>query len=74
MSFNSSVNKKSRDLNSGSHVLNLPTGTKLYVRSRLYNRGRKVRNYALFFRPNGILPTNGLIKEKIKPIPTEEIA
>ena len=73
MSFNSFLNEGSRVLNNGNHVLDLPTGIRLYVKNRLYNRGRKVRSCALFFRPNGILPTNGLIREKVKSILTGEI-
>ena len=73
MSFNSSLNEELRNLNSGSHVLDLPTGTRLYVKSRLHDGGRKVRSNTLFFRLNGILPTNGLIRKKIKPISIGEI-
>jgi hypothetical protein len=68
MPFNSFSNKGLRVLNNGNHMLDLPTGTRLYVRSRLHNGSKKVRSYTPFFRPNGILPVNGLIREKIKPI------
>jgi hypothetical protein len=54
-------------------VLNLPTGIKIYVRSRLHDKDRKVRSYTPFFRPDGILPADGLTKKETEPIPTEEI-
>jgi hypothetical protein len=73
MPFNSFSYKKPRDLNDRNHILNLSAGIRLYLRSRLYNRGRKVRSYTSFFKPDGILPTDGLIKEKIKPILIKEI-
>jgi hypothetical protein len=73
ISFNSSSYKKSRDLNDRNYVLNLPIRIKICVRSRLHNGNKKIRSGTLFFRLNGILPANGLIKEKVKPIPTKEI-
>ena len=74
MSPDNFSNEKSRNLNNGNHVLDLPTGTRLYLGSRLYDRGREIRSGTLFFRPDGTLPANGLTKEKVKPIPTEETA
>ena len=44
----------------------------MYVRSRLYDKDRKVRSYTPFFRLNGILPADGLIREKTEPIPAGE--
>jgi hypothetical protein len=52
-------------------MLDLFTETRVYLASRLHDEGRKVRSYTLFFRLNGILPANGLTREKVKPIPTE---
>jgi hypothetical protein len=49
-------------------VLDLSIGIRIYVRSRLHDRDKKIRNYTLFFRPDGILLTNGFIKKTIKPI------
>jgi hypothetical protein len=46
----------------------------MYVGSRLYDRGRKVRSYTPFFRPDGILPANEFTREKVKPIPIGETA
>jgi len=74
MSSNSFLNKKSRNLNNKNHVLDLPTGTRLYLDSRLHDRDREIRSGTPFFRPNRILPVNGLTKEKVKPIPIREIA
>jgi hypothetical protein len=74
MSPNSFLNKKLRNLNNGNHVLDLPTGIRLYLNNRLYDRDREIRSDTLFFRLDGILPANGLIKKKVKPIPTEKIA
>jgi hypothetical protein len=73
MSFDSFLNKKLRNPNDGNHVLDLLTGTRLYLGSRLYYKSRKVRSCTLFFRPDRTLPTNGFIKEKVKPVPTREI-
>jgi hypothetical protein len=44
------------------------------VGSRLYNKNKVIRSYTLFFRLNGILLTNGLIKKTIKSIPTGKTA
>jgi hypothetical protein len=74
MSPSDSQSLKRRDLNDKSHVLNLPTGAKIYVRSRLYNKNRKIRSYTLFFRLDGILSTNRLIKKTIEPVSTEKTA
>jgi hypothetical protein len=73
MPFNSSSYKKSRDLNDRNYILDLFAETKLYLRSRLYNRNRKVRSCTLFFRLNGTLLINGFIREKVKSIPIREI-
>ena len=72
MPFNSFSYKGSRVSNDRNHVLDLSTWTRMYVKNRLYDRNRKVRSYTLFFRPDGILPTNGFIREKIKPIPIKK--
>jgi hypothetical protein len=72
MSPDSSLNKELRNLNNGNYVLDLPTGTRLYLDSRLYYRGRKIRSYTLFFRLDGTLPTDGFIREKVKPISIKE--
>jgi hypothetical protein len=45
----------------------------MYLASRLHDRDRKVRNYTPFFRLNGTLPANGLIREKTEPIPVKKI-
>jgi hypothetical protein len=74
MSPNNSSNKKSRNLDDKNHVLDLPTGTRLYVKGQLYNKNKEIRSYTLFFRSDGILPANGLTKKKIKPIPIKETA
>jgi hypothetical protein len=74
MSPDSFSNKESCDLNSGGHMLDLPIRIRLYVGSRLHDKGKKIRNYTLFFRPDRILPANGFIRKKVKPIPTEENA
>jgi hypothetical protein len=39
------------------------------LRTRLYNKNRKVRSHTLFFRIDGVLPADGLTKKKIKLIP-----
>jgi hypothetical protein len=45
----------------------------MYVGSRLRDRSRKIRNYTLFFRPDGILPADELTREEIEPILIKEI-
>jgi hypothetical protein len=45
----------------------------MHVKSRLYDRDRKVRNYTPFFKLDGILPVNGFIREKTEPIPVRKI-
>jgi hypothetical protein len=45
----------------------------MYVRSRLHDKDRKIRSYTLFFRPDGTLLTDGLIKEIIELIPTKKM-
>jgi hypothetical protein len=74
MPFSNFSYKELRNLNDGNYILDLFAGTRLYTRSRLRNRDRKVRSCTLFFRLDGILPVNGLIREKIKPIPIGKIA
>jgi hypothetical protein len=73
MSLNNSQDLKRRNLNYKNYVLNLFIGTRMYVKSRLYDKNRKIRNYMSFFRLNGILPADGLIKEKTELIPAEKI-
>jgi hypothetical protein len=73
MSPNSSLNKKLRNLNDRNYVLDLPTGIRLYLNSRLYYRDRKIRSGTSFFKPDGILPTDGFIREKVEPIPIGKI-
>jgi hypothetical protein len=63
---------KRRDLNNKSHILDLSTGIKMHVRSRLHDKNRKIRNYTLFFRLDGTLPTDRFIKKKAKPIPIKK--
>jgi hypothetical protein len=53
-------------------MLDLSTGIRIYVRSRLHDKGRKIRNYTSFFRLDGILPTNGLTRKTTKSIPIRE--
>jgi hypothetical protein len=72
ISFNNFLNKESRILNNENHVLDLSTGIRLYVKSRLYNGDRKIRSNTLFFRSDGILPIDGFTREKVKPIPIGE--
>jgi hypothetical protein len=55
-------------------MLDLPTKIRLYVESRLHDKNKKVRNYTPFFKSDGILPANGLIREKVKPIPIKKTA
>jgi hypothetical protein len=50
----------------------LPTGIRMYVESQLHDRGRKIRSYTPFFRLDGTLLTNGLIRKTAKPIPTKK--
>jgi hypothetical protein len=59
--------------NNRNHILDLLTGTKLYVRDRLHDRGKKVRSDTPFFRPNGVLPANRLIRKKTEPISVKKI-
>jgi hypothetical protein len=66
---NDSQSSGQRDLNNKNHMLDLSTGTRIYVRSRLHDKGKKIRNYTPFFRPDGTLPTDGLIKKTTEPIP-----
>jgi hypothetical protein len=73
MSPNNSSYKRPRVLNDRNHILNLLTGIKLYVRGRLHDRDRKIRSGTSFFRLNGILPADGFIRKKTKPIPAREI-
>jgi hypothetical protein len=49
MSPNSSLNKELRNPNNRNHVLDLPTGTRLYLGSRLYDRDREIRSDTSFF-------------------------
>jgi hypothetical protein len=65
---NNSQSQERKNPNNGSHMLDLSTGTKIYVESRLHDRSRKIRNYTLFFRPDETLPTNGLTKKTAEPI------
>jgi hypothetical protein len=74
MSFNNSLNTESRNPNDRNHILDLPIRIRLYVRSRLYNRNKEVRNCTSFFRLNRTLSINGLTREKIKSIPIGKIA
>jgi hypothetical protein len=63
-----------KDLNNRSHMLNLFTGIKMYMGSRLHDRDRKIRNYTSFFRLDGILPTDGLTRKTVKPISIRKTA
>jgi hypothetical protein len=71
MSPNVSQGLKRKDLNDKNHVLDLSIRARIYVKSRLHDRGRKIYNHTLFFRPDGILPANGFAEKTGKPIPTE---
>jgi hypothetical protein len=71
---NDSQGLKRENPNNGNHMLDLSTGTKIYVRSRLHDGDRKIRSNTPFFRPDGVLPINGLIKKKIKPVPIKKTA
>jgi hypothetical protein len=53
-------------------VLDLSTGIKIYVGSRLYDKDKKIRSCTLFFKPDGTLSTDGLIREKVEPIPIKK--
>jgi hypothetical protein len=74
MPFGNSQDEGQYNPNYKDYLLDLPTGTGLYVGSRLYNKGKKVRSCTSFFRPNGILPINGLIRKKVKSILIEKTA
>jgi hypothetical protein len=65
--------KRLRVLNDGNHILDLPTGIRLYVRGRLHDKGRKIRSGTSFFRPNRALPADGLTKTKTEQIPVRKI-
>jgi hypothetical protein len=73
ISPDSSSYKESRVLNDRNYILDLPTGTRLYVRDRSHDRDRKVRSDTPFFRSNEILPADGFIKKKTEPIPIKKI-
>jgi hypothetical protein len=73
MPSDSSSYKELRDLNDKNYMLDLSAGTRLYLRNRLHDRGRKIRSCTPFFRPDGILPVNGLIRKKVKPISIRQI-
>jgi hypothetical protein len=53
-------------------MLDLPARAGMYVRNRLHDKDRKIRNNTPFFKPNRTLPTNGFTREKTKPIPTKK--
>ena len=73
MSFSDSRNKGQYDLNGRGHVLNLPTGIRMYLVSRLHDGSRKVRSYTPFFILNGAFPVDGSVGTTVKPIPTKLI-
>jgi hypothetical protein len=54
-------------------MLDLSTGTRIYLGSRLYDKNGKVRNGTLFFKLNGVLPADGSAGKKIKSILIESI-
>jgi hypothetical protein len=54
-------------------VLNLLTGAKMHVESRLHNRDKKIRSGTLFFRSDEILPADESTGTTAKPIPTGQI-
>jgi hypothetical protein len=72
MSPNDSKNIRRKYLNDRNHVLDLSTGIRMHIKSRLYDKDRKIRNYALFFRLDGTLPTNGLTRKTTEPIPAKK--
>jgi hypothetical protein len=73
MSSNNSQGLKRRNLNYKNHVLDLFTRAKVYVKNRLYDRGRKICNYTSFFKSDGILPANESAGKTGESIPTESI-
>jgi hypothetical protein len=50
-------------------VLDLSIRARIYVRSGLHDRGRKIYSYMLFFRPDGALPADRSAEKTDKPIP-----
>jgi hypothetical protein len=54
-------------------MLDLSTGTRIYLGSRLYDKNGKVRTGTLFFKLNGVLPADGSAGKKIKSILIESI-
>jgi hypothetical protein len=73
MPFNNFLDKGQHNLNDRNHVLNLFTGIRMHVGSRLYNRDRKIRSGTLFFRPNRILPADESAGTTAEPIPIGQI-
>jgi hypothetical protein len=68
MSPDDSQGLKRGNPNYGSHVLNLSIRVRVYVGSRLHDRGRKVCSNTLFFRSDGVLPVDGFVGKTGKPI------
>jgi hypothetical protein len=54
-------------------MLNLPTGTKMYLVSRLHDGNKKVRNYTPFFRLNEVLSADGSAGTTVKSISIKPI-
>ena len=50
-------------------MLDLFTGIRIYLASRLHDGNKKVRSYTLFFRLNGALPADGSAETTVKSIP-----
>jgi hypothetical protein len=70
MSPSDSPGSRRRDLNNGSHVLDLSIRARVYVGRRLHDRGRKICSYTPFFRPDGALPADGSAGKTSESIPT----
>jgi hypothetical protein len=54
-------------------MLDLSTGIRVYLASRLHDENKKVRNYTPFFRLNEILPADGSAGTTVKSIPIKLI-
>jgi len=73
MPFSNFSYKKPRDPNDGNHILDLSARTRLHLRNKLHDRGRKVCNGTSFFRPNRILPADESAGTTAEPISTGQI-
>jgi hypothetical protein len=71
MSPNNSQGLRRKNPNYENHVLDLLTRARMYVRSRLYDKNRKICNHTPFFRPDRVLPANGSTEKTGEPILTK---